>query len=1276
MNLRAVAIVVCALLAAPLAVESAAVQDAELRIVVIEGEDRVNIISQDSAVPTVVEARDRNDLPVSGASVLFLLGEGGTASLNAGLQQVALTTNALGQAAVMVNPLASGAVQLSVNAAFQGQTAATVIAQTNFATLVEAAAEGVGATGGGLGTGAVLGIVGAAVGAAVAVGVAVTGGDSTSPPAASVPSAPTAPVLTPGDGELGVRWTAPVDNGSAIDDYDVRYGTGGAWTELPDGAKSTATTATIPGLTNGTAYQVQVRAGNAVGDGAWSSSATGTPVVAVDDRPALIDLYNATNGANWTNNTNWNSSEPLGRWYGVSTNANGRVTGLRLGDNELTGSIPSSLGSLSNLEQLELGFNELTGSIPSSLGSLTNLTLLNLFYNELTGSIPSSLGSLTNLTVLQFQSNQLTGSIPSSLGSLTNMRSLWLSSNQLSGSIPSVLGSLTNLEVLYLARNELTGSIPSSLGRLRNLRLLRLSGNELTGSIPSSLGSLTYLEHLHLSGNELTGSIPSSLGSLTNLEHLGLRSNGLTGSIPSSLGSLTNLEDLFLSQNGLTGSIPSSLGSLTNLEVLFLGGNQLTGSIPSSLGSLTNLQNLSSYGNQLTGSIPSSLGSLTNLQNLSLYRNQLTGSIPAALCQFRGTINPQQGDVVLPCASSAAAAQGLAALSVSDARAEEAVGAAVAFAVTLSHAASAPVTVDYATRDGSARAGADYAAASGTLTFAAGESSKTVEVAVLDDAHDEGEETFVLALSNVSGARLEDAEATGTIENTDLLPVALLARFGRASAQHVVEHVEARIATPRAPGFRARLAGREVRPGMARDVALDVLSQFGGPAGTGPMGGSPMGAPMPGVGIGAPGLTGHDLRMGGAASLPGYGAAGSVDVLGSVLPGGDLLSGAEFELNREQHGGVISVWSRSARSSFGGRQGALSLTGGVRTTMVGADYTRGRLVAGLSLARSQGLGGYDGRHVGQVEASATGLYPWLGYKVNDRVSVWGVTGYGAGALRLTPDRALAVETGLSMAMAAAGTRGELVGSRASGGFALAFTADALWVGTSVDGVDSTAGRLSASEAAVTRVRTGIEGSRGFTFGGRMSLTPRVEMGLRQDGGDAETGTGVDVGGGLAFTDAVTGLSLDVQMRTLVAHQAEGFTDRGLSLSFGWNPTPSSPLGLTARVAPSWGGLAEDSEGLWRGGPRSQFGAYGGQAAAGRVEAELSYGLPVGRRFVGTPRVGVGSSAYGRTYQFGYRLGALGVEHLDVELGVDAQRRERPLRDGSDLGVLGRASVRW
>ena len=102
--------------------------------------------------------------------------------------------------------------------------------------------------------------------------------------------------------------------------------------------------------------------------------------------------------------------------------------------------------------------------------------------------------------------------------------------------------------------------------------------------------------------------------------------------------------------------------------------------------------------------------------------------------------------------------------------------------------------------------------------------------------------------------------------------------------------------------------------------------------------------------------------------------------------------------------------------------------------MLGADYRRGPLRVGLSVGRTLGLGGDDGRSAGQIISSMTGFFRWLGYQVNDRVSVWGMTGYGTGALSLTPDGAAALETGVSRAMTAAGTRGELIGSRATGGF--------------------------------------------------------------------------------------------------------------------------------------------------------------------------------------------------------------------------------------------------
>ena len=212
---------------------------------------------------------------------------------------------------------------------------------------------------------------------------------------------------------------------------------------------------------------------------------------------------------------------------------------------------------------------------------------------------------------------------------------------------------------------------------------------------------------------------------------------------------------------------------------------------------------------------------------------------------------------------------------------------------------------------------------------------------------------------------------------------------------------------------------------------------------------------------------------------------------------------------------------------------------------------------------------------------------------------------------------------------------------------------------------------------MTRLRTGLVGSRAYTVAGQLSPTPSVEVGLRQDGGDAETGADMDVGGGLVFTDTVTGPSLDVRMPTLVVHQAKGFTDRGVSLSFGWNPSPSSPLGLTAPVAPSWGRSARGgAEALWHSQMGDGAGSHQMYGAGGQFNAEVGYGLPVGARFVGTPRVGLSTSTYGRDYRVGYALGVLDSQSLRFELGIDAQRRESPQAGGTSNGVLGRASISW
>ncbi|MEN8219568.1 MAG: leucine-rich repeat domain-containing protein, partial [Pseudomonadota bacterium] len=151
---------------------------------------------------------------------------------------------------------------------------------------------------------------------------------------------------------------------------------------------------------------------------------------------ALVALYNSTGGANWWNNAGWNVTNTPCSWYGVSCSG-GHVSELNLDYNQLTGSIPSELGNLSNLRELRLSQNQLTGSIPSELGNLSNLRELRLSHNQLTGSIPSELGNLSNLRELRLSYNQLTGSIPSELGNLTELKRLSLYNNQLTGSIPS-----------------------------------------------------------------------------------------------------------------------------------------------------------------------------------------------------------------------------------------------------------------------------------------------------------------------------------------------------------------------------------------------------------------------------------------------------------------------------------------------------------------------------------------------------------------------------------------------------------------------------------------------------------------------------------------------------------------------------------------------------------------------------------------------------------------------------------------------------------------------
>ena len=267
------------------------------------------------------------------------------------------------------------------------------------------------------------------------------------------------------------------------------------------------------------------------------------------------------------------------------------------------------------------------------------------------------------------------------------------------------------------------------------------------------------------------------------------------------------------------------------------------------------------------------------------------------------------------------------------------------------------------------------------------------------------------------------------------------------------------------------------------------------------------------------------------------------------------------------------------------------------------------MVTGVSLSHSRGLGSYAGVDNGRLTSPVTGLDPWIGYKASKRITVWTVGDYGAGGLMLNPGAGAPIETGLSMAMAADGGRRQILGS--GKGFGLAFKAEALWVGTRTKAATRPGGNLDSTKAAVSRMRTAIEGSQSMTITKRMALTRSIEMRIRQDGGDAETGRGMDLGAGLALADGVRGLAVDSQVRRLLVHQADGFAESAMSISVSYNPTPSTPLGLSARVSPAWGGNGmSNAEALWR---RESMGGMGSDSllkgGGNRLDTEVGYGLP-------------------------------------------------------------------
>ena len=276
------------------------------------------------------------------------------------------------------------------------------------------------------------------------------------------------------------------------------------------------------------------------------------------DRQLLTGIYLALGGPGWTNSTNWlDDDQPLNKWHGVITDAQGRVTGLDLSGNNLTGAIPPGLNFLFDPSDFDI-----------------RLTDLDLSGNQLSGPLPRGFVPLfPRLEVLRASGNQFSGPIPSDVSSLSSLTELDLDNNGFSGRMPAGLGSLTNLTILRLGSNDFNGPIPANLGQLSRLDILGLGNNRLSGQIPAELGDLDSLTRMSVFGNNLSGSIPPELGNLSNLTKLSLGNNNLSGDVPVQLGNLRNLQELWLGSNPrLTGCVPDGLKSSLDMAISNLGG--------------------------------------------------------------------------------------------------------------------------------------------------------------------------------------------------------------------------------------------------------------------------------------------------------------------------------------------------------------------------------------------------------------------------------------------------------------------------------------------------------------------------------------------------------------------------------------------------------------------------------------------------------------------------------------------------------------------------------
>ena len=659
-----------------------------------------------------------------------------------------------------------------------------------------------------------------------------------------------------------------------------------------------------------------------------------------------------------------------------------------------------------------------------------------------------------------------------------------------------------------------------------------------------------------------------------------------------------------------------------------------------------------------------------------------------------------------------------ATVSISDASAEE--GEQVTFTVRSEPAASSPLTLSWTVADGSAVGGEDYTeSAGGTVTIAAGGSTATIQVATTDDRIDEDDETFTVTLSDdlpvgVSFAA-DGNTATGTIRDDDTAGIALSEQAlwisGIGGAADYTVRLESEPEAPvtiavtiDTPGVAGVSPRRLVFTGSDWNMAKTVTVTGAGTGGAqvvhraSSVDGNYAGLQARVrirvdddlVEVAAPWLARFARTSAGnvldgitnrrtALRTPGFEGAvagrsiefaartdDELSISGDRLPGpefqalsaGEVLPATAFALTSEQAegGGSLALWGRGAWSRFEGIDDELTLEGGVATGILGIDGTVGSWLLGVALSHNAGTGGYRraSQRDGDVQATLTIAAPYAVGHVSDRLTVYGALGYGGGSLTVEPRGWQALETKTGFAMAAAGTRVDIVQAARAAGFGLTATTDAMLMRANSQG--SAGDALAAFDADVSQLRVGLTGSWRKELAAFGAVQPRLEIGARHDGGHAETGVGLEIGGGVMWSVPALGIGVTAESRALIAHVDDRLADWGASAALSWDPAPASAVGPMLSLRHDWGGASSDGLGALAAATRFNSRTEG-DAGQKLLTAEAVWGIALSDAgSINSPYVGFEGTDAARDYTLGWRMThASGTS--DLSLGVSATRRE-------------------